>query len=228
MVQKFVNCIGIQQLFKAMSVYHTYKIKNSFFGRKKMNFDAFWKKSAALSAFVYPWDNEIPPAIIFRALYDRKYLYFRFDVIDIDIVVEKETSNKMAVLNSDRVEIFFRSDKEMKPYYCLEMDPLGRVLDYKAEFYRKFDYNWKWEGITVRSAYTLNGYRVWGSVPLESLRNLKLLSENVIQFGLFRGKCVADNEGNPSFKWISWMRPDSDMPDFHIPSAFGEARLAGA
>jgi len=211
-----------------MSVFHFQKIKNSFFGRKKMNFDTFWKKSTALSAFMYPWDNENPPATIFRALYDRKYIYFRFDVIDTDIYVEKKPNGKMAVLNSDRVEIFFRSDKDMNPYFCLEMDPLGRVMDYKAEFYRKFDYKWKWDGITVRSAYTLNGYRVWGSIPIESLKNLKLLSGGALQIGLFRGKCIKDQEGNLSFKWISWMRPESEKPDFHIPSAFGEGRLAGS
>jgi hypothetical protein len=208
-----------------MQNYHVNTIKKSFFSRKKMNNDLFWQKSKPLTDFILPWDNETPPSIIFRALHDTKNLFFRFDVIDTDILVNKETDDKMAVLHSDRVEIFFRSDKDMMLYYGLEMDPLGRVLDYKAEYYRRFDYKWKWEGITIRSRYTLNGYRVWGSIPLESLRNLKLLCDNKIQAGLFRGKCINANPEAPEFKWISWVKPDSETPDFHIPSAFGELKL---
>jgi hypothetical protein len=208
-----------------MQNYDVHKIKRGFFSRKKMNQDVFWKKSETLTSFVFPWDKETPPATVFRSLHDTKYFYFRFDVIDTDIHVNKETNDKMAVLNSDRVEIFFRSDKEMNPYYGLEMDPLGRVLDYKAEYYRKFDYTWKWEAVSVRASYTLNGYRVWGCIPLESLRALKLINENKLQAGLFRGKCIRSADGEISFKWISWIIPDSETPDFHIPSAFGELRF---
>jgi len=196
-------------------------------GRTLMNFDPFWTGAEVLSTFVYPWDKEPPPTTIFRSLHNKRYFYFRFDVIDSCIVVERNTSDKMAVLNSDRVEIFFRSDEKMQPYYGLEMDPLGRVLDYKADFYRKFDYKWSWKGITVRSAFTLNGYRVWGCIPLNSLRLFNLISGNKLQGGLFRGKCMSVSPGVVSFKWISWMKPHSEQPDFHIPSAFGELMLEG-
>ncbi len=196
-------------------------------GRTMMNFDPFWTGAEALSSFVYPWDAETVPTTIFRSLHDKRHFYFRFDVIDCDIVVERGTADKMAVLNSDRVEIFFRSNEKMQPYYGLEMDPLGRVLDYKAEFYRKFDYKWRWKGITVRSAFTLNGYRVWGCITLNSLRSLNLISDNRLQAGLFRGKCISHTPAEVSFKWISWIRPHSEQPDFHIPSAFGELILEG-
>jgi hypothetical protein len=208
-----------------MQIYQVHTIKKSFFSRKKMNNDSFWQKGKALTSFILPWDKDNPPSTIFRALHDTKNFFFRFDVIDTDIHVNKETNDKMAVLSSDRVEIFFRSDRGMKLYYGLEMDPSGRVMDYKAEYYRKFDYNWKWEGITIRSKYTLNGYRVWGSIPLVSLRNMKLLSDNKIQAGLFRGRCINASPDEPVFKWISWVKPDSETPDFHIPSAFGELKL---
>jgi len=128
----------------------------------------------------------------------------------------------MSVLNSDRVEIFFRSDAKMSPYFCLEMDPVSRVLDYKAEFYRKFDYKWSWVGIIVRSEYTLNGYRVWGAITLKSLAGYNLINDNKIQAGLFRGKCICREPGKNEFKWISWIKPDSEKPDFHIESSFGE------
>ena len=33
------------------------------------------------------------------------------------------------VIGSDRVEIFFAPELDLQPYYCLEMDPRGEVLD---------------------------------------------------------------------------------------------------
>jgi hypothetical protein len=208
-----------------MEIYKVQNIKKSLFSRKKMNNDAFWQNSTALTSFILPWNNEAPPTTIFRALADTKRFYFRFDVIDTNIIVSKDKSGKMAVLDSDRVEIFFRSDEKMALYYGFEMDPAGRVLDYKAGFYRKFDYSWSLDSVTVRSEYTINGYRVWGCFPLDVLRDLNLLKDNKLQVGLFRGKCIAEAGGAVSFKWISWVRPDSETPDFHLPSAFGELRL---
>jgi hypothetical protein len=200
-------------------------IRYSFFGKRRMNNDDFWKKSIPLTAFTFPWEEEFPPAMIFRAQYDTKNLYFRFDVIDSDIIVNTNSSDKMAVLDSDRVEIFFRSDERMKPYYCLEMDPKGRVLDYKAEFKRNFDFKWRWEGLVVRSEYTLNGYRVWGCIPLSALESMKLLNDHTLQVGIFRGKCIIPEGNDVDFKWISWVKPESELPDFHIPSAFGELKF---
>jgi hypothetical protein len=106
------------------------------------------------------------------------------------------------------------------------MDPMGRVLDYKAVFYRIFDYEWTWPGshqLNVKSAFTASGYIVEGSITLDSLRELGLLNGNEIQAGLYRGECLSlrDHE----FAWISWVKPSSDRPDFHIPSSFGVIRL---
>ena len=204
-----------------MQSYKVTKINKSIFNRRKMHNDVFWKNSPALTHFFYPWNAELPPATIFRALYDSKYLFFRFDVIDSDIHASKGSNDKMAVLTSDRVEIFFRSDSSMEVYYGLEMDPLSKVLDYKAEFYRKFDYNWTWKGLEIYSEFTLNGYRVIGCISQDSLRKLDLLKENKLECGLFRGKCLSE----AVFKWISWVKPKSEQPDFHIPSAFGELVL---
>ena len=89
--------------------------------------------------------------------------YFRFDVESTRALTYVHDNNKMEVVDSDRVEIFFRRDEMLDPYYCLEMDPLGRVLDYKANFYRKFDYEWQWPGnnpLIIRSEYTESGYRL--------------------------------------------------------------------
>jgi hypothetical protein len=48
-------------------------------------------------------------------------------------------NDKLEVVNSERVEIFFRKDEALTPYYGLELDANGRVLDYEAEYHRKFN-----------------------------------------------------------------------------------------
>jgi hypothetical protein len=134
----------------------------------------------------------------------------------------------MEVVDSDRVEIFFKSDDRLDPYYCLEMDPLGRVLDYRASFYRKFEYNWQWPGsnqLQIKSDYTDQGYTIEGSITMASLKELNLLKNNELQAGLFRGECLKMRDPESTFSWISWIKPESVRPDFHIPSSFAVIKL---
>ncbi|MCB9014029.1 MAG: endoxylanase [Bacteroidales bacterium] len=208
-----------------MKKYSIISHKNSYFTRTRMRKDEFWSGCEVLTDFSYPWHGEPAPSMVFRALHDKRYLFFRFDVIDSEIHIEKSSTDKMAVLESDRVELFFRRDSDMKPYFGLEMDPSGRLLDYKAGFYREFDYSWRWKGIEIQSEYTVNGYCVRGRITLDSLKALELLKKGKIETGIFRGKCLLNESNNKEFKWISWVRPESEKPDFHIPSAFGEIIL---
>jgi hypothetical protein len=164
----------------------------------------------------------------FRALWDDARFYFRFDVETTGVLIYFHDNNKMEVLDSDRVEIFFKSDDRLNPYYCLEMDPLGRVLDYRASFYRKFEYEWQWPGnkqLHIQSEYTKHGYKVEGSLTMASLKELDLLKNNELQAGLFRGECRKMRDPQSSFDWISWIKPESVRPDFHIPSSFGVIKL---
>ncbi len=164
----------------------------------------------------------------FRALWDDDRFYFRFDVESILVRTYLAENHKMEVLDSDRVEIFFRRNDRLDPYYCLEIDALGRVLDYRASFYRIFEYEWQWPGnnqLKVESAQIESGYIVEGSITLASLRDLALLDNNELQAGLFRGECLKVRDPQSGFSWISWVKPDSDQPDFHIPSSFGVINL---
>jgi hypothetical protein len=108
------------------------------------------------------------------------------------------------------------------------MDPAGRVLDYKATHYRKFDIGWSWpEGhLIVRTEKRKDGYTVEFAITKSSLKALGLMKENTLQAGLFRGDSFPKIEGEPDFKWISWMQPESGTPDFHIASSFGILKLA--
>jgi hypothetical protein len=164
----------------------------------------------------------------FRALWDDDRFYFRFDVESTHIRTYVKDNHKMEVVDSDRVEIFFRRNDRLDPYYCLEMDPLGRVMDYRAFFYRIFEYGWQWPGnnqLKVKSTKVESGYIVEGSITLASLRDLELLNNNELQAGLYRGECLKTDDSQPGFEWISWVKPDSDHPDFHIPSSFGVIKL---
>ena len=112
-----------------MSTYNVNKIEGT-------NTEIAWEEAVVLEDFSYPWEDDTPPAISFRALYDTDKFYFKYEVEDSRVLAYVDKNDKMEVVNSERVEIFFQVDKKLETYYCLEMDPLARVLDYKAAYYR--------------------------------------------------------------------------------------------
>ncbi len=182
-----------------------------------------WKNANDLSDFIYPWENEKPPLTSFKALHSKDWLYCVYNVKDPNINVYIEKHDKTDVLNSDRVEIFLRHDDKLSPYYGLEMDPLGRVYDYQANLNRKFDPSWSWPAgqLIIKTSKTTDGYIVEIAISKASLLQLELLKNNTLQAGLYRGNCVKLVGKEATLKWISWVRPDSATPDFHIPSSFG-------
>lgn len=187
-----------------------------------------WTKANKLYDFIYPWRDDVPSRTNFQAVHDGHKFYFRFEVEDNNILTYRDTDHKEEVVYSDRVEIFFKKDDRMSPYFCLEMDAAGRVLDYEAHYYRKMNFNWQWpeNGLSVASTQSANGYTVEGSISLASLKALGILDKGRMLTGLFRGECVELNGKNADLKWISWINPGTPKPDFHVPSAFGVIELA--
>lgn len=186
-----------------------------------------WKEGNSLSDFSYPWEKEAAPATQFKALHNEEWVYFLFVVVDENINIFVDNNHKTEVASSCRAEIFFKIDDQLSPYYCLEIDPLGRVLDYKAEFYRKFDREWSWPPghLVIKTHRRKDGYTVEFAISKASLKKLGLLKDQNLQAGLYRGDCLELKENCTEFKWISWVKPDSKTPDFHIPSSFGVLRL---
>jgi len=188
-----------------------------------------WKSANELTDFTYPWESGVAPATKFKALHNSKWLYCLFTVEDSNIHVFVESNEKREAVFSDRVEIFLRKDSSMNPYYGLELDANGRVYDYQAVLHRKFDNNWSWPKghLVVKAKRSGNGYCVEVAISKESLSNLGLLTGNRLEAGLFRADCLELWKKGERFnvKWISWMKPDSPAPDFHIPSAFGVLEL---
>ena len=182
-----------------------------------------WNKANTLTDFIYPWQNETAPATSFKALWDGNWLYCLFTVTDDSVLVYQKTNDKHEVGASDRAEIFLKADDKMSPYYCLELDAAGRVLDYSADYYRIMHYDWQWpkDQLIVKATKTKDGYTVEADISIASLKALALLKDNKIQAGLFRAECKSMLNGKSDLRWISWINPKSEQPDFHIPSAFG-------
>lgn len=190
--------------------------------------DIVWQTANVLTDFSYPWRTETAPQTTFRALYTDSHLYFLYRAIDEEIITKERGLGEKDAADSDRVEIFFKADDRMNPYYALEMDAIGRVLDTQARFHRKIDYSWNWpkEHLLLKATTDEEGYWVEGSISFESLRQLGMYKDNnILKAGLYRGEYVTQTDGTIITKWISWVMPDSEKPDFHIPSSFGILKL---
>jgi hypothetical protein len=190
--------------------------------------DPAWKRAHILTDFHYPWENGAPPPPTrFKALHNAEWIYFFFEVEDPAVFLSVKDNDKYEVAGSSRAEIFFKIDDDLRPYYCLELDPLGRVLDYEGTYHRDFNLNWSWpkDQLLVKTHRASDGYSVEFAISKSSLKKLSLLKDNVLQAGLFRADSFQDADGTRDFKWISWVKPDSKTPDFHIPSSFGLLRL---
>ncbi len=185
-----------------------------------------WDGFSSVDDFSYPWRSEAAPKTLFQAYYDDVAIHFRFLAYGPTPFVYVKDNNKLEVIHSERVEIFFRTDERMQPYYVLEMDPHGRVLDYKANHYREFDRGWEWpDSLAIQTAKKEDHYTLQGKFNIETLQELNLIQDNEIQIGLYRGHCTEMLNGKANVKWISWVDSGTDEPDFHVPSSFGVLRL---
>lgn len=186
-----------------------------------------WAGADVLTNFIYPWENATAPATSFAAVWDGQWLYCLYRVKDDSVITYIDKNEKTEAGASDRVEIFLKSDDNMSLYYCLELDASGRILDYSAAYYRKMNYNWQWPKgqLVVKTSRTQDGYIVETAIGIQSLKELGLLKGNRLQAGLFRAECKDINNGKADLRWISWVKPQSAEPDFHIPSAFGTLKL---
>jgi len=185
-----------------------------------------WEQVEAMTDFSYPWRNDNPPATSFQAYHNGRNLYFRFVAMGPTPKVYVDCDDKLEVIHSERVEIFFKKDDALNPYYCFEIDPHGRVLDYEATHYRQFNRDWEWPGnMNIETTSYSAAYVVSGKFELTLLYKMGLLKGNILEAGLYRGHCTALVENQATLKWISWIKPESKEPDFHIPSSFGKLIL---
>lgn len=180
------------------------------------------ERGEALTDFCFPWLEKPAPRTEFRAVYDDSWLVFRFEVEDEDLVIAESEDPGEGALGSDRVELFFSPSTDLRPHYFgAEMDPSGRVFDYRAVHHRQFDPSWSFSSLAFAGAITPGGYRVDGRIELGELRDLGLLRDGRLVAGVYRAE-FSHFESGIREDWISWVSPDSPTPDFHVPSSFGQ------
>lgn len=188
-----------------------------------------WRNARSERGFTSPWLKREPPVTEFFAKVDGQYFNFAYRVKDKDIVLT-DFRKESDVAKGDRVEIFFAKSRDLKEYYCLEISPKANVLDYKASFYRNFDDTWDLQGLSVAAEIKRGGYVVEGRIPLEELKKLGVVGTSekgsCFLMGLYRAEYSLTQSDRPQVEWISWVRPDTIEPDFHVPSSFGSFCLA--
>ncbi|SFS93934.1 Carbohydrate family 9 binding domain-like [Porphyromonadaceae bacterium NLAE-zl-C104] len=181
-----------------------------------------WNNATTITNLQSPWIPAEQDSTIFRCFCSPKFFNFCFEVIDRSLIILDYT-DEMTVANGDRVELFFSPSSKLSPYYCIEMNPHGYTLDYKAKYHRKFDYSWNFSHHIVTGKITSNGYIVEGRISISELQTLGIDFKKGFHLGIFRADFTEENEN--SVIWYSWINPQVKEPDFHIPSAFGKCKL---
>jgi hypothetical protein len=87
------------------------------------------------------------------------------------------------------------------------------------------DWSWPAGQLIIKTSRTSDGYVVEVAISKSSLNQMGLIKGKTMEAGLYRGNCVSLVGNQATFKWISWIKPDSEKPDFHIPSSFGVLSL---
>ncbi len=184
---------------------------------------AEWSSAVSLTDFSLHWESVSAPRTGFRGLHDGSFLYFCYEAVDTNLVLWETVAEEMDVVYEDRVELFFTPDRRMAPYYCFEIDPLGRALDNSGSLGKPIDPGWNCTGLLLAGTHGPESYTVEGRIPLASLAEIGVYRPGEPMLtGLFRAEFNGTGKPrSPDMHWISWIRPDSDRPNFHIPSAFG-------
>jgi len=189
--------------------------------------DLLWNKAEKLTDFISAWDDKEPTKIEFKSVWNETNLFFRFKVFDSQVHIDKKNDSNECIGNSDRVELFFRTDEMLNPYYCLEIDPSPRVMDFMAYPNRNFNFDWNWpkKDLLVKSEIKKDYFIVEGAISLDSLKKFNLIKDNKIETGIYRAKFNETKDSKFEPTWISWVNPKTATPDFHTASSFGVLTL---
>lgn len=186
-----------------------------------------WGTANNLTDFSAPWNSEPIKKTEFKALHNSEYIFFLFKVDDSHTHIHPSKNNNESINNSDRVELFFRSDASLNPYYCIEIDPNSRLMDFKATPNKQFDFNWSWPSkyIEIKSSIQPTYFTVEIAISIAALTKFHLLKNGQIETGIFRVKYNPDLQGDYEPTWITWVNPNTKTPNFHTSTSFGIINL---
>jgi len=170
-----------------------------------------WDGNYYIHGLTDPWGQNTDNTY-FNFFTTDEYFYFYFKVID-HSPVRVPYVEELSIAEGDRIELFFSQHQDLSNYYCAEIDPNGNVLDYSARYYREFDEDWDFKSLVTGTFVSGNEYIVEGKISLNEMESLGLNEE--IYMGIFRADFTSDEKAN----WYTHKIPDSETPDFHIPSA---------
>lgn len=144
-------------------------------------------------------------------------LNFCFEVVDDTPCDVAELKTERDLDSCDRVELYFSPTSELsKPYYAIEMDAKGNVLDYSVLYGHPFDYRWRNKTVVTKAERTAAGYRVSGSIALTELRSFGIVPER-FWMGAFRADF---KNGGELAGWYSYLPHPSGRANFHVPQMF--------
>lgn len=210
-----------------LKTYHVTRIDENEFHINGKADHFLWDRAESLTDFCSPWDSTKIKTIEFKALWDNSHLFCCFKVHDPEIYTDTTDNSKSSINHSDRVELFFRRDKNMNPYYCLEIDPTPRLMDFKAMPNKEFDFNWDWpkNDISIKSDIKTSVFTVEIAISLDALKKFGLLNNGKIETGIYRAKYSIQENGRYEPTWITWVNPHTETPNFHIPTSFGALKF---
>jgi len=210
-----------------MKNYNVNRIEKNILQINGLGDNPFWNNAEILTDFISPWSDLKPEKMEFRALWDTEHLFFCYTVYDTNIHIDRQDDSVDSIGESDRVEIFFRTDAGLNPYYCLEIDPSPRIMDFKASPKKKFDFDWNWPNndLIVKSTTKEDRFIVEIAITIQSLKNFDLIKDNSIEAGIYRAKYTKQENNLFEPTWISWVNPNTETPNFHVPDSFGNLTL---
>jgi len=210
-----------------MKNYNVNRIEKNILQINGLGDNPFWNNAEILTDFISPWSDLKPKKMEFRALWDTEHFFFCYTVYDTNIHIDRQDDSVDSIGESDRVEIFFRTDAGLNPYYCLEIDPSPRIMDFKASPKKKFDFDWNWPNndLIVKSTIKEDRFIVEIAITIQSLKNFDLIKDNSIEAGIYRAKYTKQENNLFEPTWISWVNPNTETPNFHVPDSFGNLTL---
>jgi len=171
-----------------------------------------WERVPQQKVFSAPWSEDKTDETVFQCYLSPHYFYFKFQVPDETITLAEPFRKKLDVCDEDRAEIFLSATPGMETYYCMEIDPEGRALDYVSGYYRQFDYEWSFSTLQIETTIEDTRYIVAGRLSTAEMMQLGLPLDD-FYMGVFR----ADFAGPKDVVWYSLLRVEREQADFHIP-----------